>query len=275
MSAEDLKSQDLDGGPKVFDRLILESSKARIGINPEGGYVTRWQVRNLDGEFEDILYVGREIKRTGMPILFPNYGESGGDIPTHGFGRSSTWTVEQETDANKIKLQLTDKDISDQERSVYPYKFETTIEVEAAEDGSLLYSLKIKNTGDEEMPIAPGLHPYWRVFHGDKDRISTIGIEGFEATSFDWDNDPPDNEYNLSRRAIIVLPYRTITIEDITPDPTVEKMVVWSQTPQKPDSNFVCFEPITRGDSALANNPIRVPAGREWNMNLRFSAQLV
>ncbi len=256
---------------KVFDKVVVESTNARVGINPEGGYVTSWQVRNAEGVFEDILYIGSEIKRTGIPILFPNYSESGGEVPTHGFGRNSVWVVEQEPGSNKVVMKLTDGDISDEARKVYPYKFETTIGVEAVEEGSLLYSLKVKNLDEKEMPIAPGLHPYWAIPHSDKIKVQVAGIEGFDATSFDWDIYPPDNEYDFSRKAVIRTPERIITIEDVTSSPVIEKMVAWSQTPQKPDYNFVCFEPVTKGDNALANDPIKIPVGGEWNMNLRFS----
>lgn len=262
-----------DTDQKIFDKVFVESTNAQIGINPEGGYVTSWKVRNPhSGEFEDALYVGSEIKRTGIPILFPNYNESGGNVPTHGFGRASSWDVVQTPGSGKVVMRLGSDSISEEAKAVYPYKFETAIEIEAAEDGSLLYTLKVKNLGEETMPIAPGLHPYFPMIQEEKPNIETEGISEFDAASFDWDKNPPDNEYNFSRRAVIKGPQRTIVIEDITPIPVVRKMVVWSQTPQKPDYNFVCFEPVTRGDNALTDNPINVAPTTEWTMNLRFSS---
>lgn len=266
-------SPNPDIDQKVYDKIVIESPNSRIGVNPEGGYVTSWQVRNPNGEFEDVLYVGGEIKRTGIPILFPNYNESGGGVPTHGFGRNSLWTVEQVPVTNKVVMRLTNEVLSGEARAVYPYKFEAMIEAEVAENGSLLYALRVRNLDEKDMPIAPGIHPYWVIPHQDKTRIQTERIPGFDAASFDWDINPPDNEYDFQRKAVVRMPQRTITIEDITPSPVVEKMVVWSQTPQKPDFNFVCFEPVTRGDRALTNNPILVPSRGEWEMNLRFTSQ--
>lgn len=260
---------------KVFDKIVIESFNARIGVNPEGGYVTSWQVRNPDGNFEDILYVGSRIKRTGIPILFPNYGNSGGEVTTHGFGRDSIWTTEYTPGSNKAIMTLNTDAISDEAKSTYPYEFETTIEVKVAENGSLLYSLKVKNLGDKDMPITPGLHPYFAIPHGDKTKVETEGIEGFDATSFDWDTNPPDNAYDFSGKAVIKMPKKQIVIEDITPKGrVVGKMVVWSQAPEESDYNFTCFEPVTKDENSLANDPILVPAGSEWNMNLRFSAML-
>lgn len=266
-----INPQQPDIDKKNFDRVVVESANAKVGVNPEGAYVTSWQVRNSNGEWEDVLYVGSEIKRTGIPVLFPNYNESGGEVPTHGFGRNSLWTVEQEPGSNKLVMKLSSEGISDEAKAVYPYKFETAIGVEAAEDGSLLYTLKVKNLDDKDIPIAPGLHPYWAIPHEDKNRVQVEGVADFDAGSFDWDTNPPDNEYDFNRRVVIRMPQRTITIEDTTPNPVIEKMVVWSQTPQKPDYNFICFEPVTKGDNALTNNPIVVPSGGEWNMNLKFS----
>jgi galactose mutarotase-like enzyme len=264
-----------DADVRVFDKLVVESTNARVGVSPEGGYVTSWQVKNSNsGIFEDVLYVGTEIRRTGIPILFPNFSESGGEVPFHGFGRDSLWTVEQVPGSSSVTMKLNSDDISEEAKATYPYKFEVTIKVEAVEDGSMLYSLKVKNLDEKkDMPIAPGLHPYWAIPHKDKARIQVEGAQGFNAESFEWGTNPPDNEYDFSGKAIIRMPQRIITIEDITPDgPVMNNIVAWSQTPQKPDYEFVCFEPTARRSGALTKNPIIVPAGGEWNMNLRFSS---
>lgn len=266
-----------DTDPKRFDERVIESTNAKVGVKSDGGYVTSWQVRNPhDGSFEDVLYVGSEIKRTGIPILFPNYGESGGKVPMHGFGRDKDthWTIEQEPGSSKVSMKLNNEAISEAARAKYPYKFEATIKVEAAEDGSLLYSLNVKNLDEKDIPIAPGLHPYWAIPHEDKSKMQTEGVEGFDASSFDWDTNPPDDEYNFNGKAVLKMPRRTITIEDITPGgPVMKKVVAWSQTPEEPDSDFFCLEPVTRGDNALTNNPIHVPKDGEWNMNLKFSSR--
>lgn len=273
-----------DTGKKVFDRIVIESANAKVGVNPEGGYVTSWQVKNPNtGKFDDVLYVGSVIKRTGIPILFPNYNDSGfkdqagEDLMTHGFGRNSIWTIVQVLTSTKVTLTLNQNAISEEARKLYPYNFETSIEVEAAEDGSLLYSLNVKNTDSKPIPIAPGLHPYWAIPHSEKPNIQTEGLAGFNAASIDWDHHPPDTEYDFNGKVVIKTASKTITIEDLTPTPVVGKMVVWSQTPkngdgEEQDHNFVCFEPITKGDNALANNPIKMEPGKEWNMNLKFSS---
>lgn len=273
------QTQDLDR--RNFDRISVESPNARVGVNPEGGYVISWTVRNSrTGHFEEVLYLGSELKRTGIPTLFPNYGEGqgvNGEDMTHGFGRSSIWTPDQAASASdRVVLRLGHEDISEEARAKFPFRFATSIEVQAAQDGSLLYSLKVQNKDQKDMPITPGLHPYWAVAQVYKSSIQTEGIQGFNAESINWDTTPPDTVYGFNGRALVKFPSRQISIEDITPGgKVIRHLVVWSQTPQKPDFNFVCFEPITAGDNAINTNPILLPAGSEWNMNLRFSSKSV
>lgn len=257
---------------RVFDRQMIESSNALIGLNPEGGYISSWQARNSRGEFEDILYVGKTQKRTGIPTLFPYYGEAEGKR-AHGFGRDSLWQTIAE--GNKATMRLSSEDIADDVREEFPYPFAAEIVVEAEENGNLLYTLLVQNTGTVNLPLSPGLHPYWAVAHEDKRSIKIQGLPDFDASKVDWDNNPPDNVYPSSGNMTLVTPESQITIEDVTEDgPVVKYGVVWSQTPDKDDYDFVCIEPVTGKDNAINENPILVAPGQEWKMQLRFSATL-
>lgn len=264
------QTPDID--KKVFDKVIIKSPNAEIGVSDEGGYITSWKVRNPQSQaLEDVLYVGSEIKRTGIPTLFPNYGEWEGGL-THGFGRNSKWQLEQ-IGVNKVKMKLSDGDISEEAKAIYSHQFGATITVEAGEDGSLLYLLDVENHGQDALPITPGLHPYWAIPQEDKSKITAEGVNGFDASSVDWDNNPPDTVYDFNGKALVKFPQRQIAIEDITPSGLVVKNIVaWSQTPDKPDFNFVCFEPITGGDNAINTNPILIPPQGKWNMALKFTS---
>src|SRR4051812_47415322 len=99
---------------KSFDAFFIQSENTRIGINPQGGYVTSWQVKNSKGKFEDILYRGTELKRTGIPTLFPYYGEGGDKGDSHGFGRKSVWSIDEEKSTrNKVVMKLSSEKISE------------------------------------------------------------------------------------------------------------------------------------------------------------------
>jgi len=69
-----------------FDRQIIESKNACIGVNPDGAYVSSWKVKNPQGQLVDVLYQGKTLRRTGVPLLFPNFGPATG-MRQHGFGR--------------------------------------------------------------------------------------------------------------------------------------------------------------------------------------------
>ncbi|HLL60386.1 MAG TPA: hypothetical protein VK338_01595 [Candidatus Nitrosocosmicus sp.] len=254
---------------QVYDQQIIESRNAQIGINPEGGYVTSWKVRNPQGELVDILYQGKTLKRTGIPILFPHFGKADGMRP-HGFGRDSLWNVS--ADGNRTTMTLTSDDISEEAANEYPYSFDAAIIVEVEEDGSMLYHLQVRNMGTENLPLSPGLHPYWKINHNDKPKMKIEGLNGFDATQEEWDTNPPDTPYEYNGKITIDLPDRVITIEDVTDNqPVVEHVMVWSQTPEKDDFNLVCVEPVTRLHNAIHENPINVAPGDEFNMKIRFS----
>lgn len=260
---------------RVFDKLQIQSERARVGVNPEGGYITSWQVQNPQGEFEDILYIGSSIRRTGIPILFPYSGEGGDKGPSHGFGRNSTWTIDTErSTGNKVVMKLSSEQISPEAREKYPYPFNTEITIEVEEDGSLVYNLHVENTGTEKLPLSPGLHPYWKIAHGDKRKMSIDGIPAFDAAIVDWDTNPPDAPdavYDYNGKTTVHIPGKTITIEDISDTPVVKDIVVWSQIPDKDDYNLVCVEPVCGKDNAVNEDPILVAPGETFDMRIRFS----
>lgn len=263
-----------DQDRRVFDKLQIRSKTAKVGVNPEGGYITSWQVQNPSGGFEDVLYVGSSIKRTGIPTLFPYYGEGGDKGDSHGFGRNSMWTIDTEKSTGKqVVMKLSSEQISPEAKKKYPYPFDAEIIIEAGEDGSLVYNLHVANKGQENLPLSPGLHPYWVVSHKDKSEITINGMEGFDAKKTDWEQNPPDNAFLYRGKTTISFPGKDISIEDITENgPVVKYLVVWSQTPQKDDFNFVCVEPVCGNDNDINKNPILVKPNESWNMRLRFSA---
>lgn len=169
-------------------------------------------------------------------------------------------------------MTLTDADIPKGIFDLYPYNFEANIRLILSEDSGFLYSLIVKNAGDDPLPISPGLHPYWAVDHPYKPSIRTEGIAGFNASSIEWDSNPPDNRYSYNGKVTLYLPDKTITIEDITEgDPVIKKMVVWSQKPAMSDFDFVCFEPVCGDDMAFYDDPIIIQPDQEWHMQLRFT----
>jgi galactose mutarotase-like enzyme len=255
----------------AFDSFSLQTKSSTVGINPTGGYVTSWKVKNpKTNSFEDILYQGKTIKRTGIPILFPQFSEANG-MRKHGFGRDCTWKTSQ-INPQTIQMILTNKDLPGDAKKEYPYPFYAVIEIEIRDSAELHYTLKVTNTGTANLPISPGLHPYWAVPHQDKKLMSIDGIPEFDTKKVEWDAIPPDIGYPYTGKTVINLSGKKISIEDVTPSgPVIHHIVVWSQTPKQDDFNYVCVEPVTGYIHALDTHPIIVKPKETWQMKITFS----
>ena len=257
----------------VFEEYVLKSEKALVTVDPKGGYVTSWKVKNkpLD-QFLNVFYRGSSKKRSGIPILFPYFGKAK-HRRQHGFGRDSTWNVKTHSHTHII-LELSSHDIPSDAKKEYSYDFIAQLEIKIDESGSLFYSLSVKNTGSKYLPISPGIHPYWDIQNEEKKNIKVDGLTQFDASVVDWDNNPPDIGYLFHEKVILHFPDRKMSIEDISSERKIKEMVVWSQPINKPDFNFVCFEPVCGGNFSIDENPIVIPPGKEWKMELKMSATL-
>jgi galactose mutarotase-like enzyme len=241
-----------------------------IKANPFGGYITNWiAIDPSTGSSKEILYQGSSLKRTGIPPLFPCWGDSGTALRKHGFARDVEWQVVKDT-GQEILMTLDSADIKDTIKKEYPNNFQVTMSV-FSEKNNLFYSMSVKNRGHKDMEISPAIHPYFNIKHHDKREIKTEGVEGFNAANFDWDNSPPDNNYPFSKSAEIFFPDWTIEVEDSSPRPVFKHMVVWSQPINSPDFNFVCFEPVTGLAGAIERKEIIIAPAGVWEMKLRFT----
>ena len=223
-----------------------------------GAYITSWQI---DGR--EILYHGSELKRGGIPLLFPNF-DAGDPLPYHGFGRVSSWLVVTESD-NSFHLRLTDCDLTPNFREVYPYKFSADLKVEAI-DNFLNYQLTVHNLDNKPLPVAPGLHPYWPVDHSHK---SQIIISDFKI--IDWNISPPNELHDFSGEFTVKFPNYQLIIKEIGSNHHFRGLQVWSQNSSFPDFNFVCFEPVTRPPNGLIDDPIIILPNQSTTFSLMFT----
>lgn len=255
----------------ISEEYVLESKNGLVTIDQEGGYVTSWKVKHpQSGEFMNILYRGSSKKRTGIPILFPYFGKAK-HTKQHGFGRDSSWKV-VDISPSSFQMKITSNHISAEAQKEYPYKFEADLMIKLHEHGSMEYTLSVINKDMVAIPISPGIHPYWDIIHSDKKNIKSLGLPDFKASVVDWDNNPPDIAYPFEKKVILRFPDRTIEIEDISPHTQkISHIVVWSQPIDKPDYNFVCFEPVCGVNYAIDETPILIPPQEHWEMKLRFS----
>ena len=237
---------------------VLTNGNTTIGVIADICLVSHFQV----GSWR-VLYRPEETgnaKRWGLPLMIPNFSrlkdgvfkDKGTSLPIHGFGRLLPWRV-TEQDGSSLTMQLSSSDAT---RPSYPYEFTFTATVAASEE-TLTYTLVMENRGDEDMPIAPGFHPYFSVAQQDKARLVVDGLAGFEANAIDWDANPPDNAYAFPHSVTVQFPHAgNLTIAELPREGiyALRNMQVWSEPPGRPDYDFVCFEPTVGSEDAL-NRP--------------------
>jgi galactose mutarotase-like enzyme len=237
---------------------VLTYGNTTIGVISDICLVSHFQV----GPWQ-VLYRPEEtgnVKRWGLPLMIPNFSrlkdgifkDKGTTLPIHGFGRNLPWTI-VEQDSSHLRMQLHSSDVT---YADYPYEFTFSANI-AAGEGTLTYTLAMENRSDEDMPIAPGFHPYFAVAQADKAQLITDGPPGFEVSAFDWDNSPPDNPYPFPHRIFVQIPHRgSLVIAELPQngDYKLANMQVWSEPANRPDHDFVCFEPTVGSEDAL-NRP--------------------
>ena len=237
---------------------VLTYGNTTIGVIPGICLVSHFQV----GSWQ-VLFRPAEtgnVSRWGLPLMIPNFSrlkdgifkEKGTTLPIHGFGRRLPWTV-TEMDNTHLTMQLSSSDAT---RPDYPYEFTFTAGITAGEE-TLTYTLTMENHSNENMPIAPGFHPYFAVVQSEKANVITSGLPGFDVHAFDWVQHIPDSPYPFPHQVTIQFPKRgTLTITELPQDGgyALANMQVWSEPPTKPDHDFICFEPTVSSEDAL-NRP--------------------
>jgi galactose mutarotase-like enzyme len=115
----------------------------------------------------------------------------------------------------------------------------------------------MENHTNENMPIAPGFHPYFTITQLEKMHIHIDDLPGFKVQDFDWVEQIPDNPYPFPHTATIHFPGSgTLSIAELPHNGkySLSNMQVWSESPTKPDHDFICFEPTVGSEDAL-NRP--------------------
>ncbi len=257
---------------------VLRYGNTTIGIIPDICLVSHFQV----GAWR-VLYRPDEtgnVKRWGMPLMIPNFSrlkdgifqEKGTSLPIHGFGRIMPWTVTEMSEA-ALTMQLSSSAATE---TAYPYEFTFTASIVAGEE-TLTYTLTMENRSSENMPIAPGFHPYFAIGQAKKSALVTEGLAGFAVQDFDWVERIPDNPYPFAHSVRVEFPGSgVLTIEEQAQDGEygLHNLQVWSEPPSKPDSDFVCFEPTVGSEDAL-NRPadrLNIEAGQSRRIVLLLKA---
>jgi galactose mutarotase-like enzyme len=249
---------------------LLDDRGSRAVIVPErGGIVAAFEVAGHPVLYIDDATLADPAKnvRGGIPVLFPSPGRLAGDafardgragaMKQHGFARSRAWRLGPLSfhERASATLSLT-SDASTPETFAqfpWPLRLETTY---ALRGEVLRIEQRLENLGDEKLPYALGLHPYFRVPAELKARTK---VETHATRAFD----------NVTKQEVALhgirlgegevdlhlIDHDATSIElrwpgakvRIHASPAYRRWVVWTL----PDQDFVCVEPWTAPADAL------------------------
>lgn len=138
-------------------KLTLDNELLSILFDTKGGFIDRLTYKEEDVFFkrDKLDYNGTLKSRGGCHVCLPQFGSGGEfDLPSHGFGREVDWVV---LDISRGRILL--------EAMIPCGKYEklgARLEYEIIEN-RFISTLVVINNGDEDLPIAPGFHPYFNL----------------------------------------------------------------------------------------------------------------
>ena len=120
---------------------------------------------------------GSKPIRGGIPLCWPWFGPSparvGSGKPSHGFARTSLWTldgVSDHGDGTLVHLSLRDTDAS---RALWPHAFELELDVLVGKELSLV--LTTRNTGKTPLTYNAALHTYLQISAPEAVSVTGLG----------------------------------------------------------------------------------------------------
>ncbi|QFR39474.1 hypothetical protein A9Q91_04570 [Candidatus Gracilibacteria bacterium 28_42_T64] len=247
----------------------LECGNTSITVFPErGGHILSIKIDGIELLYQDMysdtLFDFSKSVKGGIPYMFPNAGplndaqinKLGCTLPQHGIGRISAW---EKLNGSGSKEFIQMFRFKDDER--FPYIGEVRNSIKSGQ-GSVKINHEISNNGEKDIPLSTGLHPYFRVPEGKKDKIEWK-FEGGDIISSQvdiWANDGTVSFNNPGYPLTILIPGLGELILEVSLE--YKKFWVWSL----PGKDFVCIEPVMNDVGGLADNPIMLKSG-EKNLN--------
>ena len=263
---ERINQNEKEAKPDI--KLRYGSTEASVSL--DGAYVTRLSFDGKDILFPDGSYPinGKEKRRGGMPILFPYAGplENRPDWPQHGFARDMEWkdkTIYEDLEPQGVLLELKS---NEKTQKLFPYQFRNELEIVLDENG-LSYALTVFNEGSKDMPIVPGIHPYFFLPSKKLSDIET-NIDGLNLKNYQLDETlflPKKNKVKIN------IPQIGEIEMGLGGDFLRDKAQLWFWTDSSKHDYF-CVEPCSGpvGSFLKEDERILVPAGE----NKKFTMQL-
>lgn len=224
---------------------------------------------------EDNLIDVNLVKRGGIPIIFPQFGEKMGS-KKHGFARDIIWDLTEEfksADHTKIVYNC----LIDESR-FFNWKYNAKLTLEySVSNTNLNIRFIVENVGSKMFEFTGGLHPYFRI----KSR-SHININGLELIDY-IDKRGLKKEFSISSSDEIERLYlgnSNISFHNGYGNLKItatgfENWMIWNPgkelTKKIPDlpnddwNKFICIEPI------IFNNPKKLNPKEKFIGNLSIS----
>jgi len=257
--------------------LIDEATDARAFLAPaRGGLLTRFTVAGVPVLYMDpaTLRDPAQSVRGGIPVLFPIAGKLPGGQYTwrgqtyamkqHGFARNLPWQLLESAagaEGAQVTLGLESSALT---RAQYPFEFALRF-VYRLRGGVLSVEQTFENCGPHEMPIQPGLHPYFYVPDARKAEVrletdATRAYDNVGAREVDLQGPLRFGEREIDMHLLdqaareVVLERPGMPAVRVGFDADQHVLVVWTL----PGRDFVCVEPWSDKFGALADGTARL-----------------
>ena len=228
--------------------LRLHNKQNQVKVDTErGGQIATWQVDDVELLFPDqqISTPTGEKRRGGIPILFPNAGplpnHSIYPLKQHGFARDLAWNLISQTESSAI-LRL---ESSQETEVLFPYQWTLEEHIELSET-DLNVQLIVENRSSLPMPLAMGLHPYFRLIQTEKERVE-ISLPTWDAKRYNW-----QDTLIFAQQKEVVITVPGVYKVSLQVNEPLQRWMVWSES----ERDHVCVEPWMGEDGDLLSKPV-------------------
>ncbi|WP_421164527.1 D-hexose-6-phosphate mutarotase [Aeromonas dhakensis] len=160
--------------------LTIDNGYAKAEISLFGAHVLSYQRHDEPASIwlsDKAVLDGSKPIRGGIPLCWPWFGPAparvGSGKPSHGFARTSLWTldgVSDHGDGTLVHLSLRDNEAT---RQLWPHTFELELDVLVGKELALV--LTTRNTGKEPLIYGGALHTYLQISSPEAVSVSGLG----------------------------------------------------------------------------------------------------
>lgn len=160
--------------------LTVDNGYAKAEISLFGAHVLSYQRHDEPASIwlsDKAVLDGSKPIRGGIPLCWPWFGPAparvGSGKPSHGFARTSLWTldgVSDHGDGTLVHLSLRDNEAT---RQLWPHAFELELDVLVGKELALV--LTTRNTGKAPLVYSGALHTYLQISSPESVSVSGLG----------------------------------------------------------------------------------------------------